>query len=175
MILQNFDITLRQMCEEDLEMVLLWRNSEHIRQYALTQETITLQEHKAWFDSLAKKGDLYFIIESDKKPVGLIWANRFQEKSCETGMYIYETKLQNSLFAYKVSLTLNEYLFQVRKLEAIECEILNENKRSIRYTLSLGYEESHKEKEVTYFKLTKERFEPNFEKISKRLKKSTLR
>ena len=172
MRLENFGITLRKMCEEDLEMVLAWRNSEHIKKYALNQQSISLKEHRAWFHSLADKGDLYFIVESNSQAVGLIWANSFKEKRCQTGMYIYERELQNSLFAYRVSLTLNEYLFYVQQLELIECEILNENKRSIRYTLSLAYKEYEKKHNVSLFRLTKEDFEPNFKKIAKRSKKS---
>jgi RimJ/RimL family protein N-acetyltransferase len=161
------------MNEDDLEMVLKWRNSNHIRQYAISQEIISLQTHKKWFENLANKGDLYFIIEYKNIAVGLIWANKFYNDSCETGMYIYEKDIQNSLFAYRASLTLNEYLFNEKKLNTISCEILNENSRSSRYTLSLGYKEVSKDNRVTKYSLSKEAFELQFEKIAKLLNKSS--
>lgn len=173
MILQSFGITLRLINEDDLEMVLTWRNSEHIRQYAISQEIISFETHKEWFGSLQEKGDLYFIIESDEKAVGLIWANRFKTNSCETGMYVYDREMQNSLFSYRVSLTLNEYLFNVKKLDSISCEILNSNSRSARFTLSLGYIELEKSDHITSYFLTKMAFIPHFEKISKLLNKSS--
>ncbi len=160
------------MNEDDLEMVLNWRNSEHIRQYASTKEIIDLQTHTRWFHTLKEKGDLYFIIETDNKAVGLIWANKFIHNSCETGMYIYETEIQNTLFAYKASLTLNDYLFNTKNLDSITCEILHENSRSIRYTLSLNYKEQKKNDTLIWYVLRKVDFIPNFKKISKLLNKS---
>ena len=161
------------MNEEDLEMVLKWRNSDHIRQYAISKEIISLKTHTQWFSTLKEKGDLYFIIESDNSDVGLIWANRFQADSCETGMYIYEREMQNSLFSYRVSLTLNEYLFSEKNCNSISCEILNENSRSARFTLSLGYKETNKNDTLSTYSLTKEAFQPHFKKIAKLLNKSS--
>ena len=155
------------MGEDDLEMVLKWRNSEHIRKYAISKEIISLQAHKKWFSALQGKDDLYFVIEHKKDAVGLIWANRFTDNSCETGMYIYEKDIPNSLLAYRVSLTFNTYLFNEKKLKNIYCEILNENSRSSRFTLSLGYKELDKNDIVTKYILTEVAFEPYFRKIAK--------
>jgi len=162
------------MLEEHLEMVLKWRNSNHIRQYAVSREIITLQTHTKWFNTLKEKGDLYFIIEVNKKPIGLIWANNFQKDSCETGMYIYNTQMQNSLFAYRASLTLNKYLFQTKKLNSIVCEILNDNSRSIRFTLSLGYKITEKKEILSTYLLTQTAFMPYYDKISRLLNKNKL-
>jgi UDP-4-amino-4,6-dideoxy-N-acetyl-beta-L-altrosamine N-acetyltransferase len=161
------------MRKEDLETVLKWRNSEHIRRYAISKETISIEQHIKWFHTIKARGDLYFVIENDNKQVGLIWANKLQVKSCETGMYIYDTSMQNSLFSYKVSLALNDYLFNTKNLDSISCEILNDNSRSIRFTLSLGYKEVEKNDMRTKYLLSNIAFTPHFEKISKLLNKST--
>lgn len=171
MTIEGYGITLRLADENDIEMILKWRNSEHIRRYALQKETITLKEHTAWFHSQQIKGNLYFIVETGDKPVGLIWAKDFSGLTCETGFYLYETDVQNTLLAYKVSLNFNNYLFHKRAIESIYCDILNDNKRSIRFTLSLGYEKIEEMDEYSRYVLHKESYSQYFNKISKLLLK----
>jgi UDP-4-amino-4,6-dideoxy-N-acetyl-beta-L-altrosamine N-acetyltransferase len=43
------DTSLRPMNEEDLEVVLAWRNHPDIRRYMFTRHEITLDEHRRWF------------------------------------------------------------------------------------------------------------------------------
>ena len=160
------------MDEDDLEIVLQWRNSDHIRMYATTQDFISLETHTKWFENIKKKEDMYFIVMFDSQAVGLVWANNFTTNSCETGLYIYEKELQNSLLAYKISLTINDYLFNIKDLANINCEILHSNHRSSRFTLSLGYIQTAKSDLLIHYKLTKSAFEKSFEKISKHLTKS---
>lgn len=168
-MLKKFDVTLRPLEESDLEDVLMWRNSDHIRCYALNQEIITLEQHKKWFNSLAKKGDEYYIIEKNSTKVGLIWAKNIAHDECESGFYLYDTSVQNTLFAYRVAITLNDYLFNEKQLEKIYCDILNTNERSIRFSFSLGYTKIKEFHTHSYYELHKKKYEKCSQKIVKHL------
>lgn len=120
-------------------MVLEWRNSDHIRRYALQQHTVTMQEHLDWFSNAAQRGDHYFVIEESHTPVGLVWAQKIDGEKCESGFYLYDKQVQNSLLAYRVILLLHHYLFNELHLKTIECLILDSNHRAKRFNLSLGF------------------------------------
>lgn len=171
MILKNYGVVLRPMEHKDLSMVLQWRNSNHIRQYAMQKKIINMEEHEKWFSSTQKKKDLYFIVESGLKPVGLIWAKNFENAQCETGFYLYDIKIQNTLLAYKVAITLNSYLFEEKNISLIYCDILTENIRSIRFTLSLGYEKVTDFPDFSHYILNRKAFLSCQNKISRLLTK----
>lgn len=158
---------LRPLREEDLKMLLQWRNSEHIRKYALQQQNITYDEHQQWFATLSKRNDHFFIIEEKHIPVGLIWAKEFDTLGCETGFYLYDERVQNSLLSYRVILILHHYLFETKKLIRIECDILTTNQRAVRFNTSLGFEPIQSFSTHTRYRLTREAYQP----IELRLKK----
>lgn len=173
MRLTGHGVTLRSLKSDDLPMVLQWRNSEHIRRHMKHQETITLSEHQDWFHRLEKSGALYFIIETGDNPVGLIWAKDIHDDSCETGFYLYDESVQNTMLAYRVSLSFNDYIFDEKQLELIYCDILHENERSIRFTLSLGYEEVLTHPEHAHFHLNKSLYLPRRKRVADLLQKSS--
>lgn len=170
-MIKEFDVVLKGIEESDLERVLTWRNSDHIRQYALNPEIITYEEHKRWFDSLKSKGDRYFIIKKEDQDVGLIWAKGITDESCETGFYLHDWSVQNTLFAYRVSITLNNYLFYAKSLKYIYCDILDTNDRSIRFSLSLGYEKYDQYEKHGVYRLKSEDYKKKSSKIIKLLTK----
>ncbi len=173
MQLTGHGVTLRSLESDDLPMVLQWRNSEHIRRHMKNQETITLEDHQQWFQNHNKSDDLYFIIEIGDRPVGLIWAKDIHDNSCETGFYLYDESVQNTMLAYRVSLSFNDYIFDEKQLELIYCDILHENERSIRFTLSLGYKEVSTYPEYAHFHLNKSLYLPRRKRIANLLQKSS--
>lgn len=85
------DLNLRQLKEVDLEMVLTWRNSEHVRRYSLKNHTISCKEHHEWYNSICGNPTCeWLIVELKNEPVGVISIvdiNR-NDSTCTWGMYI---------------------------------------------------------------------------------------
>lgn len=173
MTLTHYGVTLRSLEHADLPMVLQWRNSDHIRCHMKNQELITPEEHQAWAASIEKRGDRYFIIEDEGTPVGLIWAKDIYDSQCETGFYLYDKTVQNTLLAYRVSLAFNDYVFDEMGLASIHCDILHENSRSIRFTLSLGYEKVSAHPDFDHYRLDRLRYTPYQQKIGRLLQKGS--
>ncbi|KXS54045.1 MAG: N-acetyltransferase GCN5 [Marinobacter sp. T13-3] len=64
---------LRPMDENDLELVLSWRNHPDIRRFMYTTHEISLAEHKRWFAGAKEKSETYLrIYEQDGKPTGFV-------------------------------------------------------------------------------------------------------
>lgn len=67
------DFTLRAMEAEDAEMVLAWRNQDHIRKNMYTDHIIGADEHQTWTDRMiADPRCDYYIFEHQKRPIGLV-------------------------------------------------------------------------------------------------------
>lgn len=81
------------MKEEDLVMVLNWRNSENVRRYSLTDHIIQLEDHQEWFRRMCANPTCEWLIaEFKKKPIGVVSITEIksQDGTCTWGMYIGE-------------------------------------------------------------------------------------
>ena len=69
------DVRLRPAVEEDVDLVFSWRNDPFIVALGSLQQTVTLDEHRKWFQqSLLDRHRLLFIIEAAGESVGLdVW------------------------------------------------------------------------------------------------------
>ena len=162
-MLSEYGINLLPLQEEDLELIRFWRNSDKIKKYAKNQNYITKNMHKQWFENI--KG-YYFIIQMNNKKIGLIWLGNV-DNYYESGFYIYENKYLNNIYSYKIVTILHKFAFYKLNLEEIYCEILENNKRAIRFNKSLGFQKV----EGIKYKLTKENFEKSLNKFETILKK----
>ncbi|WP_345993153.1 GNAT family N-acetyltransferase [Sulfurimonas sp. HSL-1716] len=168
MTLKGFDIALTPLEHKDIETVRFWRNSDEVKRYALDQSHITQEQQEAWFASLAKKEDEYFVIRVKEKPIGLIWFNKRGE-SVETGFYLYDASKQNSLVPYKIVTLFHDYLFNEKDYRILRCKIMHDNPRAIRFNLSLGYKEKEEHELYKSYELAYEDYKRADAKISKLL------
>ncbi len=79
------------LTEQETIMVLEWRNSEGIRKWMTNTETIPLENHLKFVDSLSNRDDLYYwLVYKDNNPLGVVdisSINRDKDSS-ETGYYL---------------------------------------------------------------------------------------
>ena len=163
----SFDIILKPLCYEDIEMIRKWRNSPQINRYALDRKHITKKQQEEWFKKLGE--DEYFIIQAKQEPIGLIWFNH-KEGLIETGFYIYKQSRQNSLLPYKVVAMFHDYLFNTKQFKSITCKIQKDNKRAIRFNGSLGYKKQSEDDEFDRYMLSKQEYHKADKKIKILLK-----
>ncbi|NOQ31378.1 MAG: GNAT family N-acetyltransferase [Helicobacteraceae bacterium] len=160
---------LNRLTKEELSLVREWRNSDHIKKFALNQKEITKEQQSAWFEKIQQSEDEYFIISIDEKKCGLIWFNKIEQKIL-TGFYIYNEELQNSLTPFNIVTTFHEYLFLKKKFNKIYCKIMPDNKRAIRFNLALGYKVVEEKSEYSLYELGYENYKKSDKKIRKLLK-----
>ena len=85
------NLVLRPMGENDLEMVLKWRNSPEIRHNMLSNITIAWEEHIEWFKrNLNTDKSELFVVEYKGRAIGVVNITDIsrKDKTCSWGMYI---------------------------------------------------------------------------------------
>ena len=64
---------LRLVVEDDLPMVLAWRNHPDVRRYMFTQHEIGMEEHRNWFaKTILDKSRCLLIVEEAKQAIGYV-------------------------------------------------------------------------------------------------------
>ena len=141
MKIHSYGIVLESLCEEDIEMVRLWRNSELVRPYMHYQEHIEANAQKEWFKKLELKNNYYFIISYNGCKLGLIHVKEIDwQTSCgEAGIFIGLPEFSNTLVPVLATLTLMDFAFQTLKLQKLKAKILRDNLKVIKFNLALGY------------------------------------
>lgn len=89
----------RKLQRDDLELVLSWRQQEHVNQFMLTKFKGNMEQQVKWFDNVVSKPDRnYWIIGLDSYPVGvlnLIDLTYPNQHTADAGFYIGEKKYSN--------------------------------------------------------------------------------
>lgn len=139
--LENYDVVLKRLTEDKIEMVRCWRNDPKISQYMFFRQHITSEMQKKWFQSVDNDRNLYYIIEYKGEDIGLINVKdiNHQEKSGESGVFIYEDKCLNSDISYRAHLCLFDHYFVDLSNEELHAHILSNNNRAKRFCEFLGY------------------------------------
>ena len=134
------DILLRPIKEEDLDRILVWRNSESIRQVMYTDQAILPEEHRVWFNGIkSDPATIVLLAEWNARPFGLI---NFKElnhsKGCIWGFYVGEPKMPRGTGSRMCFLAL-EYAFEKLGQVRIRGEAFAFNRRSIDLHTRLGF------------------------------------
>lgn len=133
--------SLRKMTEDDLEQVLIWRNSTRIMTSMFQDHIITFKEHLAWFKRIQNnKSYDYQIFEIAGKPEGLVYFTFIDplNNKCEWGFYIGREDLPKGT-GTKMGLLGLKYIFEQRHLRKVSSEVLASNNISIHYHKKLGF------------------------------------
>ena len=90
------DYNLRPVEDKDLEIVLEWRNSEHIRANMYSDHIINADEHQAWYNRIKQDRESSFnIFEYQQRPLGIVQFNNIDKKNNNSfwGFYLGEQNL----------------------------------------------------------------------------------
>lgn len=142
MILEN-KYTLRNLEKGDLELVLKWRNSDHIRKYMYQDKIISFDEHQSWYNKV-KDDDtkIYLIFLHNEKPVGLVNFTEIDEinSNCMWGFYLGETDIPQGSGTIMGYLAMN-YIFEQKGIRKVSGEVLDFNEPSRKFFKRLGFTE----------------------------------
>ena len=172
MDLEGYQVKLVRLQRKDLEMVRQWRNDPKIQQFMLSNSQISKEQQQQWFDKVdADPKQLQFVIYYKEAPIGaanlkvIIGESVQNAQVVEPGLYIYEDKYRANLLAFAPTLLLNDYCFDVLKVENLRAVVKSDNVAALNYNKKLGYKVV-KEGELVEIELDK----PGYEEASKALK-----
>lgn len=136
------ELKLRPMVEEDLELVLKWRNLKDVRRYMLNAHIISLAEHREWYKRMKKKSncELLMAVFQDS-PVGVITIMDIKrsDKTCTWGMYIGED-MRNIGIGVLMEIHAIDRIVNHHKIRKIWGETLESNNRLILMHKRFGFE-----------------------------------
>ncbi|WP_417539284.1 UDP-4-amino-4,6-dideoxy-N-acetyl-beta-L-altrosamine N-acetyltransferase [Marinobacter sp.] len=135
-------MSLRDIQEEDLELMLSWRNHPSVRSSMFSQSTIELQQHQAWFSREAKKDDsawLFFVDENDI-PAGVVYFTDMDRTANHAFWGFYAAPDAPPGTGTKMGVEALDYFFQALGFHKLNAEVLERNQRSQRFHQKLGFQ-----------------------------------
>ena len=141
--MSNF-CTVRDLIENDLPMVLAWRNHPAVRSYMLMQHEISLQEHSNWFARVKEDETRRQLIVMDgADPLGFVqFSPVCQGGNADWGFYARPDAPKGS--GTKLCQAALSYAFKNLRLNKVCGYAIESNEVSIAFHQKLGFaEESH--------------------------------
>lgn len=167
MIIRKYGISLHRVQHGDIEMIRAARNRDDIRSRMFEQTLISPEQQEAWFRSINNMHNYYFLICSQDKPVGIIYAKNvdLENSEAEGGMFIWEQSLLGTAIPAKASIIFMEFAFSFF-VERAYIRIREDNPQAYRYNVAMGYEPAP-EKGKEYLVLTRSTYESRIPALRK--------
>lgn len=141
MIIQGKVVVLRPLTVADAELTLGWRLGLRARLMQRGAQTVDMQTD--WIIRSEKAGDLNFIMEYRKEPVGMIAILDLNQihKTIQMGRLLIgePEKVGNAPVAFEADLLLCDYVFDILRLHKIYGDVLEDNIAMLRTRLYLGW------------------------------------
>jgi UDP-4-amino-4,6-dideoxy-N-acetyl-beta-L-altrosamine N-acetyltransferase len=139
--MEPVDSGIRPIEEQDLPLVLEWRNSSRIRQWMYTDHLISWEEHVQWYKRLKDSKDKATLIyEKESIPTGVVNFTQIvpEHRRCFWGFYLGQEGLQPGTGSDMGRQALH-YAFQIYSVDKICAEALDHNEASVAFHLKLGF------------------------------------
>ena len=145
--------TLSPIKEEDLLLVLSWRNSPRIRMAMYTSQEISLNEHYAWFTRTQQPDYMgrHYLFYHQDRPIGVtnLSSVSLANKRLEWGCYLGEENVLKESAMIMGILALDIAFFEMKMHKVCGAALAN-NLRSLQFQKRLGFREEGVLKEHIY-------------------------
>lgn len=131
---------LRPIQDEELELMLAWRNEPSVRQNMYTTHEITFEEHIAWWDRIKRSArDEYFMYEFAGSPMGIVGFNDINQHNRNSFWAFYASPNAATGSGTRMEVLALDYAFRVMNLHKLCCEVLAFNKPVIKLHQKFGF------------------------------------
>ena len=130
---------MRKVREDDLLMVLAWRNHADVRRYMFTQHEISLDEHRNWFaKAIQDPSRCLLIAEQGKQAIGYAQFSKVADGSiADWGFYVRPGAPKKT--GRKLGVMALNYAFGPLKLHKVCGQAIATNQASITFHQRLGF------------------------------------
>jgi UDP-4-amino-4,6-dideoxy-N-acetyl-beta-L-altrosamine N-acetyltransferase len=134
------DCLIRKVAEDDLPMLLSWRNHADVRQYMLTQHEIGLDEHRKWFAEASQDSSRsLLIVEEYKQAIGYVQFSKVEDGGiADWGFYARPGAPKGA--GLKLGVMAINHAFGQLKLHKICGQAIETNRVSIAFHQRLGFQ-----------------------------------
>jgi UDP-4-amino-4,6-dideoxy-N-acetyl-beta-L-altrosamine N-acetyltransferase len=132
--------SLRQICAEDLPLVLSWRNAVDVRNNMYTNHVITEAEHRSWWEvQNINPATRLLMFEIDGQPAGVITFSQYTGENGTATWAFYSGDRSRRGVGGMMELAALEYAFETLRVRKLECEVLAFNSAVINFHLKHGF------------------------------------
>lgn len=131
---------LRNIADEELELMRAWRNEPSVRANMYTQHEIEFKEHlKWWGKTKARTDQKYFMYEFEGAPVGISAFTRIDTKNRNSSWSFYASPSAPKGTGSKMEFLMIEHAFKELQLHKLYCEVLAFNTPVIKLHQKFGF------------------------------------
>lgn len=121
------NVVFKPVIESDIEQLRLWRNNPRIQQNMLNTNSISIDEQKKWFATLATDDtQKQFVCWLDDKPIGVLNFTAINQHTCEWGCYIGSEHILPG-FGLVLAACALEYAFNHLQVDTLKAQVLINN------------------------------------------------
>ena len=133
------NLLIRSMIEDDLPMVLAWRNHPEVRRYMFTHHEISLAEHTQWFmRAVQDNARRLLIVQEQGSPIGYVQFSNVEPGGvADWGFYVRPEASKGT--GSKLGASALEHAFGQLKLHKVCGQAIDTNQASIRFHERLGF------------------------------------
>ena len=126
---------------DEKKMILEWRNHPNIRQWMFTNESISLNDHLKYIDSLNTRDDRsYFLIKKASKPIGIMDFTNIDHLNKTTEFGLYADPALKGVGNQLMESVIN-YAFNTLDLKKLIAEVFEENHAAIKLYKRYNFKE----------------------------------
>jgi UDP-4-amino-4,6-dideoxy-N-acetyl-beta-L-altrosamine N-acetyltransferase len=131
---------LRAIRQEELDLMLKWRNSPSVRANMYTRHEISLAEHLAWWSRIQASADnQYLMYEYQSAPLGIVAFNGINGIDHNASWAFYASPEAPMGTGSKMEYLALEHAFGVIRLHKLCCEVLAFNAPVIKLHEKFGF------------------------------------
>ncbi len=131
---------LRPIVDEELELMLSWRNAPGVRSNMYTRHVISIEEHRAWWAKISQRDDqCYFMYENASIPLGIVGFNSIVTTDRHAFWAFYASPTAPRGTGTCMEFLALEHAFEVLKLHKLSCEVLAFNSSVIKLHQKFGF------------------------------------
>ncbi|TRD15435.1 hypothetical protein [Palleronia caenipelagi] len=137
--------TFRPVSDDDMLDVLDWRNQEKVRLAMLTQEVISLEDHKIWWaKKMQDSAYNLHILEQDGTPIAVQAFFDIKPEIAAWWAFYFTPHVSDNLLEMmkvwrQVELSGLAYAFDVLSVDVLYCEVLRSNKGVLDWHKRFGF------------------------------------
>ena len=138
---------------EEKKMILGWRNHDMVRIWMYSSHIISFEEHLSFIEGLKNDNKNFYWLVRDKAglDLGVVYLNNVDLNNKNAYLGIYANPNNEKLKVGKILIeSLKVLAFKIWNLHTLKLEVVNLNKRAIRFYKNAGFEKEGILREFLY-------------------------
>lgn len=132
---------LREIKDDELELMRTWRNAPAVRANMYTRHEISSAEHLSWWARTQQREDQqYFAYEKHGEPLGIVGFTSIDRANANCSWAFYAAPSAPKGTGSRMEFLALEHVFKSLKLHKLHCEVLAFNTPVIKLHQKFGFQ-----------------------------------